>query len=447
MRIPFRPQMWFTAPLEHNARRAELEQASELLDAHPQIIDLVHADLVRDVDPSKGRDGLTAEQTLRVLTLKQTYDYTYEDLEFHLNDSPIYRWYCRLEFERPKKSSFQRAIAKLRPDTLEKISRVVVGYAIAQGIETGRKVRTDCTGVETTIHEPSDSSLLWDCVRVLTRLLGEAAERMPALRFRDHSRSAKRRALAISNARTKERREPLYRNLLKITDKTVGYAQHAARILTSSETLGKKDEKLAESLQRYIELAKRVIDQTRRRVLQNESVPSAEKVVSIFEPHTDIIVKDRRDPVYGHKVCLTAGASGLILDAVVLDGNPADSTLALEMMQRLQGAYGTFPRQATFDGGFSSRSNLEGIKALGIRDVVFSKGRGLAIEEMTTSKRVYKRLRNFRAGIEATISFLKRSFALGRCTWRGLSSFKSYVWSSILSANLLIVARHALNRQ
>lgn len=154
--------------------RSDLEQASELLDAHPQIIELVHADLVRDVDPSKGRDELTAEQTLRVLTLKQSYEYTYEDLELHLNDSPIYRWYCRLELERPKKSSFQRAIAKLRPATVEKISRVVVGYTITQGIETGRKVRTECTGVETTIHEPSDSSLLWDCVRVLTRLLGEA---------------------------------------------------------------------------------------------------------------------------------------------------------------------------------------------------------------------------------------------------------------------------------
>lgn len=140
-------------------------------------------------------------------------------------------------------------------------------------------------------------------------------------------------------------------------------------------------------------------------------------------------------------MCLTSGASGLILDGLILDGNPADSTLAVQMVERLQAIYQRTPRQVAFDGAFCSKDNLEDIKALGVNDVAFSKRRGIEIEDMAKNKRAYRRLRNFRAGIEGTISFLKRALALDRCSWHGLESFKSYVWSAILSANLLTARR------
>ena len=164
--------------------------------------------------------------------------------------------------------------------------------------------------------------------------------------------------------------------------------------------------------------------------------------MSIFEPHTDIIKKDRREVCYGQKICLTTGASNLVFDVVVEDGNPADSTLAVRMAQRVTTVLGTPPRQMAMDGGFSSKSNVEDIKALGVRDVAFSKSPGIEVEEMVSSQRVYRMLRNFRAGIEAGISWLKRALGLTRCNWKGLEAFKSYVWSSVVTANLLTMARH-----
>lgn len=125
-------------------------------------------------------------------------------------------------------------------------------------------------------------------------------------------------------------------------------------------------------------LAKQVISQTERRVLKGEKVPPEDKVVSIFEPHTDIIVKDRRDTYFGHKIALTGGASGLFTDLVVLEGNPADSTLAVDMATRQKEIYNRLPLKITYDGGFASAANLTEIKELGIQDVAFSKKRGLA---------------------------------------------------------------------
>ena len=134
----------------------------------------------------------------------------------------------------------------------------------------------------------------------------------------------------------------------------------------------------------------------------------------------------------------------MILDCKVLEGNPADSTLAKGMVERQIEIFLRPPRQIVFDGGFASKGNLTEIKGLGVRDVAFSKGPGLAVDEMVKSSWVYKRLRDFRAGIEGNISFLKRIFGLERCTWRTRSSFQSYVWSSILSFNLLVLARNLL---
>ena len=134
----------------------------------------------------------------------------------------------------------------------------------------------------------------------------------------------------------------------------------------------------------------------------------------------------------------------MILDCLVLDGNPADSTLVDEMIERQKSIFGRVPRQAAFDGGFASEANRAAAKAAGVKDIMFHKKRGMKISEMVKSSWVYKRLKRFRAGIEGNISFLKRCFGLDRCTWRSLESFKAYTWASVLSANLLILARHAL---
>jgi len=196
-----------------------------------------------------------------------------------------------------------------------------------------------------------------------------------------------------------------------------------------------------EKLERALMIFGRVIDQTERRVIRGEKVCASEKVVSFFEHHTDIIEKGGREPCYGHKVYLAGGRSGLILDCRVVRGNPRDSSLFSELICRQGGFYGRAPRQVAADGGFASVDNLRWAKGQGIKDVMFSKRRGLSVLDMVKSHWVYRRLRNFRAGIEASISWLKRIFGLARCTWKGWKSFQQYVWSAVVSCNLHVLGR------
>ena len=147
---------------------------------------------------------------------------------------------------------------------------------------------------------------------------------------------------------------------------------------------------------------------------------------------------------YGHKINLATGRSGLILDVVVETGNPADAERFLPMLERHIARHGQPPRQIASDGGYASADNLNQAKALGVSDVAFHKKGGLGIEDMVKSRWVYRKLRNFRAGIEANISCLKRAFGLARCTWRGLAHFKAYVWSSVVAYNLALCARLTL---
>jgi IS5 family transposase len=170
-------------------------------------------------------------------------------------------------------------------------------------------------------------------------------------------------------------------------------------------------------------------------------VPASDKLVRLFEPHADIIVKGSRDVDYGHKLNLTTGRSGLILDLIVEAGNPADRERLLPMLERHVAIWGAAPRQAAADGGYASRENLAQAKACGVRDMAFHKKSGLKVVDMVKSQWVYRKLRNFRAGIEAGISCLKRAYGLARCTWRGLTHFKAYVWSSAVAYNLALLAR------
>jgi IS5 family transposase len=333
-------------------------------------------------------------------------------------------------------------IKALSPQTWEAINAQVVQYADDEKIEKGRQVRIDCTVVESNIHEPTDSSLLWDSVRVLTRLLNRATQDFGLrLSFQDHTRRAKRRLLGIMNSRSKKDRKSKYADLIKVTTKSIGYAQRAIEAIDNVASISPGMVALRLDLNRYSQLAARVIDQTQRRVMLGEDVPASDKVVSLFETHTDIIVKDRRDTFFGHKVCLTGGASNLIVDCLIVDGNPADSNLTIEMLDRQKELYGRYPLKVALDGGFASKDNLNKAKEKQIKDVCFAKKRGLEAEDMCRSQWVYNRLRRFRAGIESGISWVKRCFGMTRCTWKGLRSFKSYVWASIVSANLLTLAR------
>jgi len=444
MRRPYHAQLPLTSTNPH-PRAAELCVMSGALDANVETLRRVQADLLRQskADATQGRQGMTAEQVVRAALVKQMFGFSYEELSFHLGDSLTLRAFCRLSpaGPPPKRSTLQANIASIRPETWEATNKALVLFARERKVEDGRWMRTDTTVVESNIHHPLDSSLLFDGVRVLTRTLLRAHDEYGSAAC-NHRRRAKRRAVAILHAGTMARRVPLYKDLLKITHKTVRAAERALEELTRRGAFG-----LVATLSHFLPLVKRIIDQAERRVLRGESVPASEKLVSLFEPHTDIIVKDRRDTHYGHKVTLSTGRSGLVLDLVIEKGNPADSTLTVRSAERHAALFGHAPERAVFDGGFASKNNLTALQASGTREACFSKPAGVPLDQQTSTPRVRRILKRFRAGIEATVSFLKRSFGLSRCTWSGLARFRAYCWCSTVAHNLLTIARDLLARR
>ena len=446
MREKMQKQMPLMNPATDHDQGRELEAIDAILKNHPTICELVYQDLCekRCVKTCSGARGMSAEQVLRAAIVKALFGFTYKELAFHLIDSRTLRRFCLIGFADKgfKKSVLNKNIKALSADTWEQINRQLLDHAVAEKTEKAREVRIDCTVVETNIHAPTDSSLLFDAVRVLTRLLHTAKKvsGLKGIEFKDHCRRAKRRMLGIQYARKERQRKSCYRDLLKVTRNTLGYSRRAV-IWIEAHSIELELFLIAQQLQHYCDLTEQVISQTERRVIAGEKVPADEKIFSIFEPHTDIIVKDRRDKFYGHKICLTGGGSNLILDCMITEGNPADSTLTQTMLDRQKEIYGRYPLKAALDGGFASKVNLKDAKTSGIKDVCFAKKRGLKIADMCRSEYVYNRLRRFRAGVESGISWLKRSFGLWRCTWKGLRSFKSYVWCSIVAANLLTLSR------
>ena len=274
----------------------ELKAMSAWLDDHTELSSLVAADLRRHGVKETGRQGLPAEAVLRCALLKQHRQLSYQELAFHLEDSASFRAFARLPWSwSPRKSVLHKTISAIRADTWERVNRALLASAGAEKLERRRVVRLDSTVTAALVHEPSDSSLLWDAVRVMVRLLREA----DALRgrtgvwWRDHRRAAKKRARAIQFTRGRPRRVQLYRELIKTTRVTLAYLHQAAAQLVTPANLAV--ELWQAKVRHYEPLIERIIAQTERRVLAGEPVAAGDKLVSLFEPHADIIVKGSRE--------------------------------------------------------------------------------------------------------------------------------------------------------
>ncbi len=287
MRKTINPQPNLREPWLELEHARELETISSLLDAHPKLNELVLQDL-RSVTPPAGSDvgrgGMSAEQVLRALLVKQLNQFTYRELAFHLADSRSYRTFCQLGIiePTPSKSTLAANIKAVKFETLEQINRELVSVAEDAGIEKGRKVRVDCTVVESNIHPPTDSELLYDCVRVLTRVMCRARELLgTVVVFGNRTRRAKRRRLGVLNAKDKQQRRGVYRDLLKVTEETYRSAQRVAAQLEESgltEPVKRASaERIAADFEHFLVLTKKVINQTQRRVIDEERVPAEEK--------------------------------------------------------------------------------------------------------------------------------------------------------------------------
>ena len=426
----------------------KFNKIEEFLKKDRKILEEVKKDFCSKKGKFCGVKGMTIEQVVRVGILKQMKQLSYLKLHDELNDNLSYRKFTKIHDRKvPKANTLCENIKRIRPESWEKINRCIIEIARESGIEKGSKIRMDSTGVESNIHHPTDGELLWDCIRVISRIIETVKEEYPGLEFKysNHGLSAKRRRYKITNTSRKEYRRKAYEELLKISAVVKEYGK------TCTEELSKKGfaeeieaQIYREELEKYISALEKIEKQTQRRVIEEEKVPAEEKLVSIFEEHTDILTKGKRKVIFGHKIMLSGGASNLVLDCKIERGNWSDSENFATGLERLEDIYGTMPKEVSTDGGFASKKNYEYATGVGVEKVVFTKGATAKIKELIRSSSAYKRLKKFRAGIEGCISACKRAYGLDRCTWKGWESFQSYVWVSIIAFNLNVIAEKLL---
>jgi IS5 family transposase len=315
-------------------------------------------------------------------------------------------------------------------------------------------LRVDTTVVQTDIHHPTDNTLLWDVVRVVTRLVRRLAKALELRRikgFCDRSRSAHRRMYEIQRMTTRQRQEQqsgTYRALICITEEVVGNARAA---LEKTRSMCGKDvlnvmaiEELRKKIEHFCRLGSGVIEQARRRVLNGEQVPNDQKIYSIFEPHTDLIKRGKvRTPVeFGHKVFLAESAQGLITQYEVLNGNPCDEVHVAPSLRRHRQAFGRVPELYGSDRGFFSEQNLASSKHDGVKVVCIPQrgGRKTAEREAYENSADFKQGQRFRAGIEGRISVLFRGRGMKRCLAEGRDRFELLVGAAVLANNLMRIA-------
>ena len=422
----------------------KLEKVSEILDKDKSFLHKIAEDFKTEKNSNAGAKGMTIEQVVLAAIIKQMYGLSYDRLSDELNDNISYRKFTKFYYDKvPKASTLNENIKRISIAGWEEINQVIVKVAIELGIETGQSIRMDSTGVESNIHYPSDSELLWDCVRVTSRIMELVREDYPEMEFEyhNHQSQAKKRRFKIKNTNKVKKRKDSYKDLIKVSKKTQGYAKECVAQLEKKVKKGDIEAKIyKEELEGYLESLEIIIEQADRRILKGEKVESKDKLVSIFETHTDILAKGKREVVFGHKILLSGGKSNLILDCVIERGNWSDAGSFKKGIDRMEEKYGNIPEEITTDGGFSSKSNYEYAKDKGIKDVLFTKKGTVKMVELVKTSRVYKKLKKFRAGIEGCISVMKRVCGLDRCTWTSWRSFQGYVWLSVIVFNLNILA-------
>ena len=432
-----------------------LQAISDLIEDHPELVERVRQDLERGLKNARtGRSGLTAPQVLRSLTLQRVKNWDYRELRERIADGYTLRQFTGFYTQPvPKHDAFQRAFNRLIPQTLQALNESVVQAAVTLGLEEGKKLRVDTTVVETDIHYPTDSTLLWDTVRILTRLVGRLDEALPqgVEGFTNRVRSARRRMQEIERLTPKERHEqqvPKYRQLIRTTEQVV---QNARAVLQQTQGAQDLELLLRAEIAHYCQLGQRVIDQARRRVLEGEQVPTPEKIYSIFETHTDLIKRGKpRQPVeFGHKVFLAESAHGLITQYRVLDGNPSDEDHVPPSLQCHQETFGRAPELYGGDRGFHNEHNQQACQQAGVRlPCIPQRGGKKTLERKTYEKsRAFKQGQRFRAGIEGRISVLFRGRGMKRCRLEGRERFELLVGAAVLANNLLRIADLLIKKQ
>lgn len=427
-----------------------LRRIDEVLDDE-ELVDLV-ADALEHRRPGsrrKGRPGTPAEVVLRMLVLKHLYDWSFDECEREVRGSLVYRAFCRIDCERaPDAKTLIRLSHLLGADVLKKVLARLVDLARERKVIRGWKLRVDTTVVETNVHYPTDSTLLSDGVRVLTRTLKELKEEVgERVKVRDRSRAMARRVFELAQRsrklvkdEAKARLQQLYGEVLGITRAVVRQARAAVETIDGG--LSGVGAALVHEIRQTVDMVKRVIGQTRARVFKGDTHYPG-KVLSIFEPHTEAIRKGKaaKPTEFGKLVKIQEAEGQFITDYVVCATRVADQDLWVPSLEKHRQLFGRPPRMAVADAGFASRKNELAATELGVKRVVLPGASKRSKEK--ERKRWFRRALRWRTGCEGRISALKRRHGLRRCRDRGMAGMERWVGMGVIANNLLVLGRAA----
>jgi IS5 family transposase len=460
-------QTWlFYSPLAQQAAllKDDLLDPVDLLLDDPALVDLVRQCLAKRSPRSTrtGRRGLAPDRLLRCCVMKHLKGWSFRDLERELRGNLVYRRFTHFDADiTPEFTVFSRSFALLSPAVTAEIHQRVVRLACEYGVAQGEKIRTDTTVVECNVHYPTDSSLLGDGLRVLSRSLERIADecKTGALEVVDHGRAVKHRLLEISRAAkslteaNQTRMRHSYQKLLALTRGVVRQASEVVqrwgkgRLKVVGTVLGVATQ--IGQLRHFLPLVENVIRQTKERVVKGNSHVE-DKVLSLFEPHTEVIRKGKahKPNEFGRLVRIDEVENGIVSGYQVLAGNPDDSTSWMPALEQHQASFGRVPEMATGDRGFFSAKNERDAEALGVKKVALpARGRLSAKRAKQQKQRWFRRALRWRAGIEATMSTLKHPFSMARATYKGDRGFQRYVGWCVITKNLFSIARYRQRRR
>jgi IS5 family transposase len=403
---------------------------------------------------TRGRLGTPAEAVLRLMALKHLRNWSYQTLEREVRANVVYREFTRIRGEKvPDCKTMVRWGKALGPKVSRAIHGRVVDLGHKRGVVSGRKLRVDTTVAETDIHYPTDSGLLGDAVRVLTRTMKQIEREVGEVgtRLRDRTRSVKHRLIEIGRSAMRKsegavaRRTEAYRKLMATTKKVIGqakrFAQDVALGVKQASTL--RGQLLIEELANYLNemngLTVRVLKQTRVRVLEGNH-HYADKLYSVFEVHTEAIRKGKlsKPTEFGKLVKIQEAEHQIITDYEVFPKRPADQELLIAAIEKHREIFGRVPRLVASDAGFFSLKNVRQAKELGVKRVAVPNKKGWDQARWKEQKqRWFRRAQRWRVGCEGRISVLKRRHGLGRCRYRGMDGMERWVGWAVIADNLI----------
>jgi IS5 family transposase len=400
-----------------------------------------------------GRHSTPVEVLLRMLILKHLYQWSYKETEGRVADSLVLRWFCRVAFhEVPDASTLWRWEQTLQPETVHTLNDRVVHLAAQAKVTKGRKLRLDATCVQTNIHHPTDSGLLVDSVRVLSRfvqrakgLLKEQAHNVQQL-CRSRLRSARRVAQTLHrqlrrNVEEKEaQQKALYQKLIQTTEQMVRQSQQVIAAL--GERTEQQARRLLKEAQQVLPLVERVIVQTRTRVLEGKKVVSEKKVLSLFEPHTRAIPRHKGGALveFGRHVILDEVDGGIVTRYEILE-HPNEHGQAVEAVTHHQALFEHPPNLVAGDRGVHSSETEERLKAAGVKRVAIPASGKLSEERQALERsRTWRRGYRWRAGIEGRIASLRRDFGWRTSAYHGQDGMERWLGLGVIASNLRRIA-------